>query len=326
MYGYTIFHEKLINTLLNAVSEEKTSHAYIFNADSGMFPEEAASLFAQALTCSSSGIKPCGVCRSCVEARAKTNPDIIYIDTPKDKKTIDVETIRRMTEDCAVTPFNAPRKVYIIKNGDTMTPSAQNAFLKTFEEPPEYAVFIIIVQNIDNLLQTILSRGTLIEFPPLPQSIVRNYIKNKYPDEHERLEYLVNYCEGVPGIADAVIENEDFEKLRSSSLNMLSKLMNKRKLDSFEIEKYINENSQNADMIFDFWISYLRDVMIFECGVFDKCLNIDKASELKKFTEVCSKKQVIGAVDILCEGKEMLARYVKPSAAAMRCALKIKAL
>lgn len=326
MYGYTIFHEKRMSNLLETVLQGKASHAYIFNADKGMFPEEAATLFAQALTCENESMKPCGVCRSCVEARAKTNPDIVYIDAPKDKKTIDVETVRNLNEDCAVTPFNAPKKVYIIKNGDIMTPAAQNAFLKTFEEPPEYAVFIIIASNTDNLLQTILSRGTVIEFPSLPDDTVREYIKSKYPEEDERLEYLVKYCEGVPGAADEVIGNEEFENLRSSSLKMLLKLLSTRRYDSFEIEKYINENSQNADMIFDFWISYLRDILILECGVFDKCLNVDKERELRKFTEICSKEQVINAVKILCEGKEMIARYVKPSAAAMRCALKIKQL
>ena len=169
-----------------------------------------------------------------------------------------------------------------------------------------------------------MSRATLITFPPLKKSIVESYIKEKYPDESERLPFLVNYCEGVPGMADEVLSNEEFEALRGSSLKNLSLLLDKNRLNAFKLEAYINENSANAEMIFDFWISYLRDITILSCGVFEHCINVDKERDLRLFTESYSKKQVLFAVDTLLEGKEMLARYVKPGAVILRCALVIK--
>ncbi|MDD6485025.1 MAG: DNA polymerase III subunit delta' C-terminal domain-containing protein [Clostridiales bacterium] len=324
MYGYTIFHEELMQGLINSVSRGRSSHAYIFHAPEGMFPYEAARLFAEALTCLDKSMIPCGVCRSCVESKANTNPDIITVEAPKSKKNIDVETIRRISEDAAVTPFNAPRKVYIIRNGDSMTPAAQNAFLKTFEEPPEYAVFIIIAKNTDNLLQTIMSRATLITFGALPNDVVEKYIREKYSCSEERLKFLVNYCGGVPGEADDIAENEEFEELRESALKMLVPLLNKNKLDAFKLEAYINENSQNADTIFDLWLSYLRDILIMNCNVFDKCINADKLDKLRSISEVCTGERAAMAAELVCEGKEMLARYVKPGAAVLRLALKLK--
>ena len=76
-------------------------------------------------------------------------------------------------------------------------------------------------------------------------------------------------------------------------------------------------------MIFDFWISFLRDMLVLQCGAYDRAVNVDKLSPLKKLTEYISPKKTTASVDIIIEGKHMLARYVKTSAAALWCALKI---
>ena len=323
MHGYKTFHEDIMNNLIESVKNGTSSHAYIFEGAKGLFKTESARLFAAALTCLSTSNSPCGVCSSCIEAAADSNPDIIYVEKPKDKTRITDESIREINEDAAIKPFNSPRKVYIIKDGDLLTAEAQNAFLKTFEEPPEYAVFIIIAESSASLLQTILSRAVLISFPPVPDKKIESWLLENYPDERERVPFLVSFCEGNPGMAEDIISNAEFEELRSNSLETLGLLMSEQKVDVFKIESFIDENKDNAQMVFDFWISYLRDIMLLQCSAFNNTVNIDKLSRLKRYSEQFNEKKVMKAIEILIDGKRMLYRYVKNGAVALSCALKI---
>lgn len=323
MYGYKIFHEDMLNNLINSVRSGACSHAYIFEGAKGLFKHESAKLFAKALTCLSPLSAPCGVCTSCAEASADTNPDITYIRKPADKTRITVDAIRKMNDDAAVKPFNSPRKVYIIEDGDLLTVEAQNAFLKTFEEPPGYAVFIIIAETSDSLLPTILSRAVLITFSPAPRRDIERYLLDEYPEQKERIQFLVNFCDGIPGMAEDIINNPEFESLRTASLDNMKYLITKNKIESFKIEEFIEENKDYAGLIFDFWISFLRDILVLQCSAFDKTINIDRLSLLKRYSEQFSEKSVIRAITLLNDGKKMLDRYVKTSAAALCCALKI---
>ncbi len=323
MYNYNIFHEELMQSLIDSVNENKASNAYIFEGPKGMNKHECARLFAAALTCESNNA-PCGVCKNCMLSHANTNPDIKLVKKPDDKKKTDVETIRNVNADSIIRPYTSKRKVYIIDNGDSMTVEAQNAFLKTFEEPPEYAVFIIVVQNIENLLPTIISRAEVVSFTSVSKERILQYIKEKYPRESERAVFLQNYCEGIPGRIDEIVTYTEFEEIRTQSLHTLPLLLNSKTEKAFEIEDFINKNTDKAQVIFDFWISFLRDLTVLKCGAFDNIINVDKLSEIKKISELADDGTIVLASDILFEGKRMLDRYVKPSAVALRCALKIK--
>lgn len=324
MYGYKTFHQELMNNLIESVRSGNASHAYIFEGAKGLFKFESARLFAAALTCLSTHNSPCGVCSSCSEAIANSNPDIIYVEKPKDKTRITVDTIRKINEDAVIKPFNSPKKVYIIKDGDLLNDEAQNAFLKTFEEPPEYAVFIIITEASAKLLPTILSRAIVISFPQVSDKIIEKLLLENYPEERERIPFIVKLCEGIPGRAEEIINNKQFEEIRASSLDMLRFLMSSSKSDAFKIEDFIDKNKESSDEIFDFWISFLRDLLVLQCSAFDCVINIDKLSMLKKYSENYSEKKAASAIDALLESKKMLDRYVKPGAAALHCALKIK--
>lgn len=324
MYGYTTFHDDLLKNLISSAKNEAVSHAYIFEGLRGLYKHESARLFAAALTCENRSVAPCGTCEACIQAKAGTNPDIIYVKKPSDRKTIGVEPIRALNDDVAIRPFYARKKVYIINEGDILTPEAQNAFLKTLEEPPRYAVFIIIVENSSILLETVLSRSVLIHFPPVSDSLVENYIRKKYPEQSERAPLLAKYCEGVPGTADDIISDESFEELRGAALEKLPALLSKNKLSSYIIQKFLEGNKENAEKIFDLWISYLRDAVVIQCGASEHIINSDKADSLRLITEKCEPRLTVKAIDELLEAKEMLRRFVNLKAVSLRLALKIK--
>ena len=322
MYGYTIFHENIMQSLFDSIKAGKIANSYIFVGAKGTYKHECARLFVAALCCTGE-TAPCNICPECTGAKANTNPDIKHITKPQNKTRIDVETVRSLCEDVIIRPFTSKKKIYIIDEGDLMTPEAQNAFLKTFEEPPEYAVFIIVCENLDNLLQTIISRASVVSFPAVEKEKIRSYIREKYPDSLDKESFLVNYSEGIPGKIDEVLADEDFYERRQGALSHLGALLSEETEKAFEIEEYIKENTEDAPDIFDFWISFLRDMLVLKCGAFDCVINTDLQSQLHSYCETISTEKMANAIDILIEGKHMMARYVKITAVALRCALKI---
>lgn len=322
MYGYKIFHDELMKNLIESVHSGSASHAYIFEGEKGLGKLTSARLFAAALTCSNTEIAPCCSCPSCIEAKANTNPDIIYVRPKKDKKTIGADDMRSLEEDVAIKPFASARKVYIIEDGSLLTEAAQNVFLKTFEEPPEYAVFIIVTENSSALLQTVLSRFTLIHFPAVADRVVENYIKSKYPDETERLSFLVKYCAGVPGAADSVICDSEFETLRSESLQKLPSLLSANRLAAYDIRNFLDENKERASEILDFWLSFLRDTVLIQNGARDEIISIDKFDYLVRISSGFESADIVKLTDNIVKSQKMLARYVNLKAVSMWLALK----
>lgn len=310
MYGYEIFHDNLMKNLIESVHNSTSSHAYIFEGAKGMGIVECARLFAASLTCENTAVSPCGTCHNCVEAKADTNPDIIYVRPKGDKKSVGAKDMRELEEDVAIKPFNSKHKVYIFEDASLLTEEAQNTFLKTFEEPPEYAVFILVTENSSGLLQTVLSRFTLVSFPPVPDEKMKEYIMSKYPDCEGKLNLLLKYSGGVPGAVDNIVNDEEFEKLRSSSLEKLLPVLSTDRRCAFEVQKYLEENKDSAERIFDFWLSYLRDVILVQTQASEKIINYDKSEKLRSIAGKYETNYLMEMSDRVIRCKNMLGRYV----------------
>lgn len=128
-------HKDVTKYISNAVSENRVSHAYIINGERGSGKKMLANLFAMTLLCEKQEPDPCNECHSCRQAESGNHPDIIRIIHEK-PNTISVDDIREQVNNTInVKPYQGPYKIYIIPEADKMTPQAQNALLKTIEEP-----------------------------------------------------------------------------------------------------------------------------------------------------------------------------------------------
>ena len=153
-----IGQEQIKEHLQNALETKKISHAYIINGEKYSGKEFIARIFAMALQCEEEGVNPCQKCHSCKQALSDNQPDIIRV-THEKPNTISVDDIRaQVNNDVAIKPYSSPYKIYIINEAEKMTVQAQNAILKTLEEPPEYVVILLLTTNVNSLLSTILSR------------------------------------------------------------------------------------------------------------------------------------------------------------------------
>ena len=166
-------HKDIINYIRSAVTENKVSHAYILNGERGSGKKMLASLFATTLLCEKQGPDPCNECHSCRQAESGNHPDIIRV-THEKPNTISVEDIRRqVNEDIQIRPYQGPYKIYIIAEADLMTVQAQNALLKTIEEPPAYAVIFLLTENAEALLPTITSRCVMLKLRNIRDTLIR---------------------------------------------------------------------------------------------------------------------------------------------------------
>lgn len=136
----------------------RLSHAYIITGVSGGEAEEFAKYLAAVYVCSGQGDKPCGVCSGCRKAESGIHPDIIWVTVPEGKRFISVEQVRQLRAEAYIRPNEAARKVFIIKDAQTMNDSAQNALLKVLEDGPEYLAFLLLAEYPQQLLPTIRSR------------------------------------------------------------------------------------------------------------------------------------------------------------------------
>lgn len=321
MYGYEVFHEDMLKALISAVRHGQVQHAYIFEGEDGIGKKRAADLFAASLVCESSQLAPCGNCAACVGAKAKTNPDIKYITTG-DKKSIGVESMRDIVSDAYVRPFESARKVYIIENGGAITEQAQNSFLKMLEEPPEYTVFIILVSNLSMLLQTIISRCTVLRFTPLSREKVKSYIKVNYPDGDA--DFLSKYAEGNPGKIDKIMERDDFFALRSETLKMIIPLVSRHRISAYKTADFLEENKEDAVWIIELWQSMFRDIIFIQNGAAEAVINSDILNDLSNLAGRIEPKVCFAAEEMLKKAETMLRRYVNLRAAALNLSLSIK--
>ena len=216
-FSEIIGHEQIIGHLQNAIRTGKISHAYIINGERNAGKEFIARSFAMALQCEKGGSEPCGECHSCKQAISRNQPDIIYVSHEK-PNTIGVEDIReQINNDIGIKPYSSPRKVYIMNEGEKMTPQAQNALLKTLEEPPEYAVIVILTTNVEALLPTVLSRCVVLNMKPVSDALVKKYLMEELAVPDYKANICVAFARGNVGKAKMLATSEEFENVKAEA-------------------------------------------------------------------------------------------------------------
>ncbi|MBR2381920.1 MAG: hypothetical protein IKA84_05480 [Clostridia bacterium] len=180
-----IANDELCSYFANAIESSTLSHAYILLGAKGTGKHTLARLVAAALSCESRDNEttplPCLECNNCNKIMNCISPDVMYISREEDKATLGVDAIRFIKEDVAFFPNDSSFKVYIIEDAHTMTAQAQNAFLLTLEEPPEYAIFILLCEHTESILETIKSRAPILRMKMPKRDEAMGFLKSNYP-------------------------------------------------------------------------------------------------------------------------------------------------
>lgn len=261
MFDNIIGHNAPKKILTNAIMTDKVSHAYIFYGICGIGKFLTATTFAKALICKNKNA--CGTCSNCKQF--STNPDIKITDLSKNKDgetkdSISVEDARLIASDIFIKPFSFDKKIYIIDNADKMTVAAQNALLKVFEEPPSYAVIILVAHNISDILPTILSRGVLVKFSPLSQKQIEEYfIKN---NEQKNFSYAVSNSNGSIKNAIEILNDEDYFAIREEVFSHFTNMLKAKNKSSInKLYAIFIKNEDRWDKILDILSSIVYDII-----------------------------------------------------------------
>lgn len=283
-------HEQIIRHLKSAVSMNKISHAYIFNGPDRSGKRMLAEAFAEALLCLENGSEGCHQCRSCKQALNRNHPDIIYVSHEK-PNTISVGDIRQQLNGTIdVKPYNAESryKVYIVDEAEKMNEQAQNALLKTLEEPPAYAVILLLTTNADGFLQTIRSRCVTLELTAVADEKIHSLLMRKYQVVDYKAEVCVAFAQGNVGRAIMLAGSQEFNELKDATIKLVRKIADIELEDVMTEVKAIEEFNQAQDF-FDLLMLWYRDVLVFRStGGQDKLIYKDQAYEIAKQAEQCT--------------------------------------
>lgn len=259
-----IGQEQLKEHLQNAISMNKVSHAYIINGERSSGKEFIAKVFATALQCEKQGTEPCGECHSCKQALSGNQPDIIYVSHEK-PNTIGVEDIRgQINNDIVIKPYSSPKKVYIMNEGEKMTVQAQNALLKTLEEPPEYAVILILTTNVEALLPTILSRCVVLNMKPVSDDKVKKYLMEELQIPDYKANICVAFARGNIGKAKLLASSEEFEKVKDEVISLVKNINDMEINEIVKAIKKIAEYKFDVGDYLDILSVWYRDVLLFK--------------------------------------------------------------
>ncbi len=172
-------NEQLKIDLARSLQTGHISHCYLITGPEGSGKHTLAKLLAAAILCQSRD-KPCGVCHPCRKVLEGLHPDFITVDDPE-HKTVSVDVIRRSREDVFIQPNEADHKIYLFPRAQDMGLPGQNALLKILEEPPAYAVFLLLAASPEKLLPTVRSRCRELKLSALPREMLESRLSQDFP-------------------------------------------------------------------------------------------------------------------------------------------------
>ena len=249
----------LVEQLRRSAASGRSSHAYLFLGGAGAGKRLIANTFAKALQCEGEK-RPCDSCKSCHAFNHGNHPDVIYFQPLKNGKTYTIEDVReQLLETVDLKPFQYEKKIYIIEKADTLNIQSQNALLKTLEEPPAHAVFLLLAERAEAFLPTILSRVVVMKIRPLSAETIADYLMQA-GHLAEESHILSAYAQGRIGQALELVEDEGFREMRQDILGKLEVLPSMSEGDAYLLAKDL-EGYKNDLRFLDIMELWYRDLL-----------------------------------------------------------------
>jgi DNA polymerase III subunit delta' len=293
-------------------------HSYIFAGPEHVGKATAARLLAQALNCTGEA-PPCGDCDACRRIAAANHADVHTMtlgvsDEGKVKRDISVEQIREMDSATALAPFQGRMRVVIIDPAAAMSPGAQNAFLKTLEEPPAHAMFILITTDAEHLLDTVRSRCRLIEFGLVSSADIEDGLRARGVDS-EQAAVLARLAAGRPGWAIEAASSPRLLERRDEALDAARSLTAMHLAERIDLAERMSDafkrDRARIDDQLEVWLGWWRDVLLHQSGAPEAIANIDRASQVASDASDLDPADVRSFVEALRHTREILRANVQ---------------
>ncbi|WP_105618887.1 DNA polymerase III subunit [Vallitalea okinawensis] len=278
-----IGYEDIKKHLQNSIRLNRLSHAYIIEGLEGSGKKLIAGTIAKTLQCEEKGDTPCNTCISCTTFDSGNHPDVIYVEQMK-KKSIGVEEIRKQVQDTIdIKPYKYPYKIYIIDRAEKLTEQAQNALLKTIEEPPGYAMILLLTKNSNSFLPTILSRCVLLNLRPQSFDIIKDYLIKSEGVPDYQADIYAQFSNGSIGLAKKLAISEEFVSMKEEMISLLTTLKTINKVERMNQYKELEKYKDQIQSILDFMTIWYRDILFYkELGDTGYIMNKDNIDLIKE--------------------------------------------
>ena len=267
-----------ITILKNGLERNRLSHAYLFSGEKGVGKSITAFEFAKSINCKEKIKDSCDQCISCRKATNNNHPDIKEIRP--DGASIKIGQIRSLQQEILYKPYESKKKVYIIHQIENLRPEAGNSLLKTLEEPPDYAIIILITNNYNQVLSTIISRCQLIRFSRVPDRLIKNKLLSDHKLTAEKSKLITSLAAGCYQRALDLISDEEKMEERKYILELIISLKDSNQIRSFEVAKELLNYKDEINQILDTIATWYRDLLLTKLNQTDNLVNTDYEDHL----------------------------------------------
>lgn len=290
--------------LENALVSGQLSHAYLIEGAAGTGKKRLAFTLAKAILCEhpKEDGDACGACRSCRLMDHGSHPDFTFITYEGGTRSIQISQIRsELVEDVAILPYQSQRKVYVVDHADRMSTAAQNSLLKTIEEPPSYAVILLLCENVTAILPTILSRCVTVRTEPLTDTQLFRVLTREGADP-SMAQLAVEFASGSLGRARTLLGDESFRSARSDLYSFLSRLPKTSDIDKLRAGELLGKTREDMERSLMLMTLFFRDVLVFQkTGDEEQIRCRDFADGIKAVSRRYAAPQLIEVLDGLSE-------------------------
>ena len=264
-----------IRRLTDQIRNGRLPHALLITGPDGIGKKTLATLVSCALLCTSEGDRPCGRCRACLVSSKLEHADQVLLrkgvplspEVREGRTTIPVEDVREMIRICGMTPQEGGSRTVLIFDAEAMTVQAQNALLKTLEEPPEKTFFLLVTAHPEALLTTIISRCRMIRLHALPDGRLLDLMRTNGVPEDLALS-VIPLADGSPGKAMEFVEREDLQERRREILEIF--FQGEKRSEILTRSTQWKNRKNEADFLFSVLESALHQMLGVRFGQMDE--------------------------------------------------------
>ena len=284
MNWHLIGHQWAVDLLHKHILGGNPRHAYLLTGPSGLGKTTLAVRLTQALFCENpiEPGQPCLECKSCRRVKKMEHPDLYPIQVQENSQVIKIDQIRELQHSLSLSPYEAPYQVAVLEDFNFANLSAQNALLKTLEEPPPHVILILTAENSDDLLETIVSRCEGIQLRLVPLETLKQALHHRYSLSEEEAERLAHLSNGRPGIALEFAESPDQLKQWDRWIQEHQNLLSSSLADRFQYAKKFKSDSKKFQAITETWISLWRDVLLTAADADAPLTNLGHSREIQQ--------------------------------------------
>ena len=280
-------HEWAADLLEKHIANGKLRHAYMFSGPGGVGRRTLALRLAQAVNCPQPPTpgQPCGTCKTCTQIERMQYPDLTIVQSEEDSSVLKVDQVRALQHFLSLAPFEGNYRVALLRNFEEANASAQNALLKTLEEPNPKVLLVVTVDDAENLLPTITSRCELLRLRPMAVDDLRAVLSAGGAEESSA-NLIAHVSGGRPGYARRLVENPELLRSREEQLEELTGLLGDSIVGRFQFSALLTRGKNRRkprakakeELLprMELWLSFWRDVLLLRSGGQTKLTNIDQ--------------------------------------------------